>query len=500
MKQLYAFSFFSILLFISISLQGQVTIGSGNTPQAGTLLDLTEGEVTRKGLNLPRVSLKSLVATNNDLRTTINGIDTSNGEAWELEEHAGLVIYNVNEVNCTELVQGVYVWEGDRWSILSESAVGREDLYLPNCYVVPVGSTNVIIPVKKAFAIWEYYGWDQVGRLPSDTIKGNLTASLYWEDEKIVNNVTVSGNTRDDKITVTLAGGTAKGNAVIALKDGDGVIRWSWHIWLTDDPTSSNLVGNGMEWMDRFLGATSSAVSNPKSIGLLYQWGRKDPFPGYSNFSGGVTAISGEVSSLNTNYSTTTDRQQNLKRTITTPIAFIKATTGNFDWYSYNETDPSQRWDDRWSKDECGVSRKSPFDPCPQGWKVPSYEDADGQFPWHGIGSYKDSPYWVGGEYGYTWTVARGVSSSIGDFGYYPATGYRSPSNGALVSQGGSATVYGINGYAWTANSSPHETSTFIGLSLHYTGRENGYTNSEIHTWGYNANPSFGFPIRCIKD
>lgn len=95
-------------------------------------------------------------------------------------------------------------------------------------------------------------------------------------------------------------GGAQGGNALIGAFDaGDNVI-WSWHIWvapgLMSDITTQTVNENYVEeWtlndydvLDRNLGALANQPINNNSVasmGLLYQWGRKDPFIGaaYSN-------------------------------------------------------------------------------------------------------------------------------------------------------------------------------------------------------------------------
>ena len=72
------------------------------------------------------------------------------------------------------------------------------------------------------------------------------------------------------------------GNAVIAAKDADGNILWSWHIWVCKDydpvAKAQTYYNNAGVMMDRNLGATSATPGNIASVGFLYQWGRKDPF------------------------------------------------------------------------------------------------------------------------------------------------------------------------------------------------------------------------------
>ncbi|MCD8276166.1 MAG: hypothetical protein LUC96_14505 [Alistipes sp.] len=64
-----------------------------------------------------------------------------------------------------------------------------------------------------------------------------------------------------------------KGNALIAVKDQQGRIMWSWHIWCTDTPADqvymTNKYGNSYTFMDRSLGATS-ALDDTGSLGMSY--------------------------------------------------------------------------------------------------------------------------------------------------------------------------------------------------------------------------------------
>lgn len=116
---------------------------------------------------------------------------------------------------------------------------------------------------------------------------------LVWasSDKDIVSDVLV----KDGWLYFTTSG--EEGNAVVGAREG-GVtgkyIAWSWHIWMTDfdseDASNQHEVTNlttavPATWMDRNLGALSNGSLGTKkdvhkSFGLMYQWGRKDPFPG----------------------------------------------------------------------------------------------------------------------------------------------------------------------------------------------------------------------------
>ena len=47
---------------------------------------------------------------------------------------------------------------------------------------------------------------------------------------------------------------------------------------VSDEIGSSTYVNSNIVLMDRNIGALSATLGDPLSMGLLYQWGRKDPF------------------------------------------------------------------------------------------------------------------------------------------------------------------------------------------------------------------------------
>ena len=157
-----------------------------------------------------------------------------------------------------------------------------------------------------------------------------------------------------------------EGNAVIAAYNEVGEILWSWHIWLTK-ATMKEITYNykdGGEFkvagvmMDRNLGALSAEVNEPKSLGLLYQWGRKDPFTGSAYTQGTIRAASTRLSKDVPN----TEVTSTLEYAIANPHRFIlKNATG--EWLSVAEG--SGRDNSLWS------ATKTVYDPCPAGWRVP---------------------------------------------------------------------------------------------------------------------------------
>ncbi|MDR2627733.1 MAG: hypothetical protein LBC40_06840 [Dysgonamonadaceae bacterium] len=112
-----------ILLCLALcagSAQAQVTIGSGEQPVKGALLDIKEQAAnsdnvtsTRGGLLLPRVKLKNKSTLEPFI--PITDPDWVNQATSRIKElHAGLIVYNLTTVN--PFRPGVYVWDGSQWT------------------------------------------------------------------------------------------------------------------------------------------------------------------------------------------------------------------------------------------------------------------------------------------------------------------------------------------------------------------------------------------------
>lgn len=75
-----------------------------------------------------------------------------------------------------------------------------------------------------------------------------------------------------------------RANALVAALDASGTVLWSWHLWGTPRPVEQPYPANDFDrsytLLDRNLGAWASRPGEEGVCGLLYQWGRKDPFVG----------------------------------------------------------------------------------------------------------------------------------------------------------------------------------------------------------------------------
>lgn len=388
--------------------KAQVTIGRDLAPKSGSLLDLKQNDNlddnSTKGLLLPRVALEDVVKMGPCIQSDLV-------QEEDKKSHIGLTVYNVTDSLEVELCPGVYVWEGTRWIRTPEpceSLIGPELLSSPNCYIVSPGGTSEEIPVAKAYLVSESRS-DMTALNRTDKV----SLKLLWQDtQNLIEGFDFVEPDKGifSKFTVK-ARGTAKGNALVALcvgpngNDSDP-IAWSWHIWVTDyDPENGGTTyphNNGEReyvFMDRNLGAITTTTSDPNSMGMTYQWGRKDPFP--PNMEFGDSPSFRIVYDINNNTLTEVDElytestgtgiqhkevteAKNLASSILNPMTYYYAKRDDADedgdradWFTTDDTGASGD-NELWG----GMSgNKSPFDPCPAGWKVPAMSSAT-KSPW----------------------------------------------------------------------------------------------------------------------
>lgn len=206
-----------------------------------------------------------------------------------------------------------------------------------NCYIVAPSATEkkYKIPtsnsagsvgaVTAAEVLWESFGTSTAPNV------GDLVKEVSYANDYI--SFTTTGNA---------------GNALIAAKNAEGVILWSWHIWITETPADQQYTETGY-MMDRNLGATSAGPGKIGTVGLWYQWGRKDPFMAPQEVGSTIMAMS-TISEW-----TSQTVQITIDESIKNPTLLIK----NTEWVKDNTAE-------RWKNGE-----KSLYDPCPAGYYIP---------------------------------------------------------------------------------------------------------------------------------
>ena len=272
-----------------------------------------------------------------------------------------------------------------------------------------------------------YYKFKSVKGNSAESVGDVSTAEVLWESfgtnvKPAVGDLISSASFSDGYIHFSTPDTFANGNAVIAAKDSEGNILWSWHIWCSEEGWQEQVYLNDAgTMMDRNLGATSATPGNVGALGLLYQWGRKDPFLGSSSISSGVRALStgtwGKVSAS----SIIGSNSNNLAYSIANPTTLIPSSNEPYNWYCVSTSNNNYTL---WS------STKTVYDPCPVGYRIPS---ANSNGIWNTAAGSQSMPSWNSTLHGCNFA---GVFTSSEEC-WYPAAGQLTPSEGNLVVNGG---------------------------------------------------------------
>lgn len=346
---------------------------------------------------------------------------------------------------------GLGIWAGDKslWSYSNTvtNKIDRKTLKLMpavNMGISIDGDIEGGVVDLSANGTANSYIVSAAGSYKFSTVKGNgsesvgavSSAEVLWETfgtdvTPNVGDLVKNVSYKNGEVTFQTADTFTRGNAVIAAKDASGAILWSWHIWLTDEPQGQEYYNNAGTMMDRNLGATSATPGDVGALGLLYQWGRKDPFLGSSSISSDIEAKStgtwpSAVSSNSTNGT--------IEYATAYPTTFIKYNSSNYDWYyTGSSTTDNTRW-------TTSTTTKSIYDPCPSGWRVP---DGGNNGIWSkalGSSSYFEVLYDSTNE-GMNFSGKFGSASTI----WYPTSGFRNSNDGGL-------SYVGSGGNCWSAS------------------------------------------------
>ncbi len=327
----------------------------------------------------------------------------------------------------------------------------------PNSYIFTGKDTNgndvdgLYIPVNKAYKMWSDGNYIGGGNLAN--VSGAITADVLWEDNigliksgsSYALEVIGIGENAQIKVPINKV---KEGNAVVAYKI-NGEVYWSWHIWVTDDPTNGStyksyndvkrelnngtveiIPNNEWGWMDRNLGAIGGSINGDgwnKNGGLMYQWGRKDPLPPLANRDASFYQVTGSAGKIvyddaaarlkftNSPFNdyknfnslikfvnqSAANITNNIKLSVKNPLSLIYVVndgtttlstygTSSSVPYYYNwfgtvsglNTDELSKVN-LWSDNSKGLQavdisipqpyrNKSSYDPCPNGWRLPS--------------------------------------------------------------------------------------------------------------------------------
>lgn len=351
--------------------------------------------------------------------------------------------------------------DGSVVSLLLSKAVTLSEGGTSNCYVVSqAGDYRFVATVRGN-------GVETSGATAAIGEKESLTADWLWCDkEGLLSDVKYS------KGYISFTASEQKGNAVVALFDGDKVV-WSWHIWLTDAPREV-AYPNGAVFLDRNLGAVGMTAGGTDAYGLYYQWGRKDPF-----YGGVTTETSAEAfkqarenTTFNPRYAAlewqmVKEHGATLDEAAAAPTSFFShAGRGGKDWLA-------QPSNELWGE------RKTMYDPCPKGYRIPDVAD------WSDL---EKGNRYVSGVSQWDMANYRMVCTFDGVETWYPAQGSRNATNGNLIGLGSTR-----SGCYWACGNQ-------AGKAEHlYFKKPMSSSSGEINR-SLAADRATGYNVRCVKE
>ena len=310
-------------------------------------------------------------------------------------------------------------------------------------------------------------------------------ASIVWMDQQaLVEGLSVTNNGDKSFVNFHVSAANIKnGNAVIAVKSADGTIMWSWHLWFDHSDALSTIactnhegdnfkvtknilgytlykwkstsyesprvarmkieqeVGNGAK-KSAYITITQSPYAEKEYSTALYQFGRKDAFPGTNTLYESTFVENGgdNISIVNA---------------IQNPGTFY--TDGNTWGTEY-------RYFNLWSMqttsqtDASKTLVKTVYDPCPVGFSMPPVKTFSGVTT-TGTTNTNNKDINALGDWDQGWHFYAKDSSSPSTV-YYPAIGSRTAKEGKL---------YGVKdrGYYWVGV--PSSTSAGNNLDIRNT-------------------------------
>ena len=268
------------------------------------------------------------------------------------------------------------------------------------------------------------------GNEPTNYLQDVDSAEILWEtwndlSDVTPNSVLASASFAEDFIILRTPDTLHPGNALVVAKDAGGKILWSWHIWVPATAIRTANFGGimGVDLMDRNLGAlvataATDAQVDPTSYGMMYQWGRKDPFTAAGAYKSSSPATYAGVPE------TLAPGQITLEESIADPRLLGHINNGDWCLVANNEF-----WAD---------AEKTIYDPCPPGYRVPKKATAN--------------PFWTSD---LTAQAGWGVNLSAGwlklgspDASVFPIAGYRDDYGVDGLAKVGVRTLY------WTSQAS----------------------------------------------
>lgn len=422
-----------------------------------------------------------------------------------------------------------------------------------NCYVVSAAGTYQL-PLVYGNALKNgsenrvaYQGFKdyQNRAISSSRINGANNAVLVWSDGFFMfKDIHLDADKQNLVFTID-SNYMQQANAVLAVRDANNQIMWSWHIWVTerpvyteihtlqdlyDDNNTYKLMQCNLGWVDgkkvyynqrdltfRFTQAGSGKTDelnvtqegetfDYKDVGsTYYQWGRKDPLVALKNWDSyryedyrlHETGDPDYVYRVETGPTSIGEAIQHPN------VFYTRGTDGGADWNGDHTTT-------LWNADANGgtlestTSVKTIYDPSPRGFKVPiprafaiwvnghkGDESTKGELNGYVFGDDVHNKYRV-----YPQANGRGTKIPL------TATGQRADIGGKLevyekdrplkAEVGGLWSLYGV--YYWTCV--PKTTTSANTLVI----RKDYPRGVEVYSYGFSGTKTMARPVRPIAD
>lgn len=405
---------------------------------------------------------------------------------------------------CIALLSVTFCAKENAGSGSGEGGKEKTPIYITdraNCFVVAPGAYVAFSPCKGNSSV---------------NVEA-ASAGLVWQDNaSLVSSVAVI----DGKITVKLNAGE-EGNAVVCALNEAKDTTWSWSLWVLNDVIKDVTVIGETEnsiFMDRNIGALSADDFSPKSIGNVYQWGRKDPWASL-NYEGGFKKMynfEGEVTRGNKTLAEGT--LNNIPNAVANPMThwyqeYSSASKGNFSWLSTDySSEAIARADTLWNNE----GKKTIYDPCPAGYKVAAQND------WNKVKGYAADPSDTTKIIDPTYIVPEAISSKWAEknvYQYSKQVQFRGAQWGPLkVMVGGEIThllaigtnknVQGLQPTAeiWSATIDPQFAASKSNFRAYAVQQNASWISAELYLKMGNLNTALGLnlahelPVRCVKE
>ena len=345
-------------------------------------------------------------------------------------------------------------------------------------------------------------------------------AKIVWSDEKdLVTSPTIAHDASGDAYLdfEVKATDIKSGNAVVAVTKG-GTVVWSWHLWfapksaLTPIPVTNyqnkiynfttetlgwkptvwsgstydkprtvkvkveQTIANGGVKLFTVINITQNNGDKKEGIVTLYQFGRKDAFPGMDE----TQLPQGSINKNAGNNMSITNGIQNPQHFYTYGSSWTSNPPAGYFYYNlWSADNTTTGWNDN-------AVVKTVYDPSPVGFKMPASnaftgftsngQNQNGAANINADGT-ADSFVKFSAAYGHNFYTNGSKTATI----FFPASGVRNDSDGSLGN-------VGLNGFCWSAV--PDNTDNGCNLNFNWSG---------VYPQGSNYR-SYGFAARPVSE